>query len=67
MNRLAVLNTVVKYGLVVYLVSHGVSLPADSQLEPWELAAALYHGSFGWLRAGAKWVLAVGEFLSREA
>ncbi len=55
MNYRSLLKTVVNYGLAVYLVSHGLSLPTDSQPEPWELVAALYFGSFGWLRAAASW------------
>ncbi len=49
MNWFALLNNMAKHGLVLYLVSHGVSLPADSQVDLRELAATLYYGSFGWV------------------
>ena len=67
MNWLSLLNTIAKYGFVLYLVSHGVSLPADSKVEPQELAAALYYGSFGWLWSGMSWANAVIEFLRGTA
>ena len=51
----SLLRTVVNYGLTVYLVSHGLSLPTDSPPEPWEMVAALYIGSFDWLRVAASW------------
>ena len=49
MNWLSLLHTIAKYGFVLYLVSHGISLPADSN--PQELAVALYYGSVAWLSA----------------
>ena len=55
MNWNSLLRTVVNYGLTVYLVSHGLSIPTDSPPEPWEMVAALYVGSFGWLRVAASW------------
>lgn len=48
MNWFVSLNNMAKHGLVLYLVSHGVSLPPDSQVDLRELAAAFYYGSFGW-------------------
>lgn len=51
MNWLSLLHTIAKYGLVLYLVSHGISLPADSKVDPQELAVALYYGSVAWLSA----------------
>ena len=49
MSRLALLNNVAKHGLVLDLVSNGVSLPTDSEVELRELAAAFYYSSLGWL------------------
>ncbi len=62
-NLLALLNTVAKHGLVLYLVSHGVSLPADSEVELRELAAALYYSSFGWLWSAMSYAHVVIQFL----
>ena len=59
MNWLSLLNTIAKYGFVLYLVSHGVSLPADSKVDLRELAAALYYGSFGWLWSGISFATTV--------
>jgi len=50
-NWLSLLNTIAKYGLVLYLVSHGVSLPADSGGELEELAAAFYWSAISWASA----------------
>ena len=51
MNWLSLLNTIAKYGLVLYLVSHGVSLPADSGGGREELAAAVYWSAISWASA----------------
>lgn len=51
MNWLSLLNTIAKYGLILYLVSHGVSLPADSRGELEGLAAAFYWNAIGWASA----------------
>ena len=59
MNWFAMLNNMAKQGLALYLVSHGVGLPADSQVDLRELAAALYYGSFGWLWSGISFATAV--------
>ncbi len=61
MNWLSLLNTIAKYGLLLYLVSHGVSLPAESTVEPQELAVALCYASFAWLWSGMSWASAVIE------
>ena len=61
MNWLSLLNTLTKYGLVLYLVSHGLSLPADSKVEPQELALALCYASFAWLWSRVSWASAVIE------
>ena len=61
MNWLSLLNTIAKYGFVLYLVSHGVSLPADSSVEPQELALALCYASFAWLWSGISWARALIE------
>ena len=66
-NWFALLNTIAKHGLVLYLVSHGVSLPADSKVELQELAAALYYSSFGWLWSGIGCANAVIGFLRGSA
>ena len=50
MNWLGPLKGLLKGWLVFYLVTHGVSLPADGELELGELAAGLYYGGLGWLR-----------------
>jgi hypothetical protein len=50
MNWLGLLKGLLKGWLVFYLVTHGVSLPADGELELGELAAGLYYGGLGWLR-----------------
>lgn len=63
MSRLTSLKTVFQYCLIVYLVSHGVTLWANSQVEPRELALVLYYGSVSWLREGISWVHTVVEFL----
>ena len=60
-NWLSLLNTIAKYGVVLYLVSHGISLPANGKLEPQELAAAFYYGSLGWLWSGITWTIGVIE------
>ena len=59
MNWLSLLNTIAKFGLVLYLVSHGVTLPADSKVEPQELAVALFSASFAWLWSGIGWASAL--------
>ncbi|MBI3031656.1 MAG: hypothetical protein HYY64_19305 [Candidatus Rokubacteria bacterium] len=51
MNWLSLLNTIAKYGLVLYLVSHGLSLPAGSKGELEELAAAFYWSAISWASA----------------
>lgn len=61
MNWLSLLHTIAKYGFVLYLVSHGISLPADSNLDPQELAVALCYGSFAWLWSGLSRASAVIE------
>ena len=50
MNWLELLKSILKGWLVFYLVTHGVSLPADGELELGELTAGLYDDSLGWLR-----------------
>jgi hypothetical protein len=60
-NWLSLLNTIAKYGFVLYLVGHGVSLPADSSVEPQELALALCYASFAWLWSGISWASALIE------
>ncbi len=66
MKRLAPLGTLLKCWLVFYLVSLGVSLPADGRLELGELAMGLYYDSLSLLRAPASWVAAALEFLARR-
>ena len=61
MNWLSLLNTIAKYGFVLYLVGHGVSLPSDSSVEPQELAVALCYASFAWLWSGISRASAVIE------
>jgi hypothetical protein len=60
-NRLSWINAIAKYGLLLYLVSHGVTLPADSKVEPQELAVALCYASFAWLWSGFGWASALIE------
>lgn len=50
MNGLGLLKGLLKGWLVFYLVTHGVSLPADGELKLGELAAGLYYGGLVWLR-----------------
>ena len=51
MNWLGLLlKGLLKGWLVFYLVTHGIGLPADGEVELGELASGLYYGSLGWLR-----------------
>ena len=54
-NLLSVLKTIAKCSLVLYLVGHGISLPADSKVEFQELALAFWCASFAWLWSGISW------------
>jgi hypothetical protein len=45
----APLDSLLQYGATFYLVTHGVSLPAEAQGELYELGAALYWSSLAWL------------------
>jgi len=65
-KRLAPLGPILQSWLVFYLVSLGVSLPADGRLELGELAMGFYYGSLSLLRAPASWVAAALEFLARR-
>lgn len=51
MNWPGLLKGLLKDWLVFYLVTHGVGLPADGELELGELLMGLYYGGLGWLRA----------------
>jgi hypothetical protein len=48
-NWPSMLKTLAKYAMILYLVNHGVSLPADSKVAPLELATAFYYASLGWI------------------
>lgn len=45
----ALLNSLLQYGATFYLVTHGVSLPAEAQGDLHELGWALYWSSLAWL------------------
>ncbi len=45
----ALLNSLLQYGATFYLVTHGVSLPAEAQVDLHELGSALYWSSLAWL------------------
>ena len=42
------LETMLNFAIVVYLVTHGVSVPAEGQSD---LATGFYHATRAWLRA----------------
>ena len=64
-SRLDPLKALFSSWLAFYLLTHGVSLPADGRIELGELAISLYYGSLSWLRIPVAWVTAVVEFLGR--
>jgi hypothetical protein len=45
----ALLNSLLQFGATFYLVTHGVSLPAEAQWDLPELGSALYWSSLAWL------------------
>lgn len=47
MSRLAPLSAIFKYWVVFYLVTHGVSLPSDSEPDLSGLAMGLYYSILG--------------------
>ena len=49
MKGLGPLKSILKGWLVFYLVIHGVSLPADNQLEFSELATGFFYSGLAWL------------------
>ena len=53
MKTLGPLRSLLQLAATFYLVSHGVSLPADSHGELHELGWALYYSSLAWLTAMA--------------
>jgi hypothetical protein len=53
MKTLGPLHSLLQLGAAFYLVTHGVSLPADSHGELHELGWALYYSSLAWLMSAA--------------
>jgi hypothetical protein len=53
MKALGPLNNLLQLGVTIYLITHGVSLPADSHGELHELGWGLYYSSLAWLMSTA--------------
>lgn len=59
MSRLGPITTLLTYGATLYLVTHGVSLPGESEAEVRELGLGLYYSSLAWLESQAGWMTAL--------